>query len=50
MFARRGWIMEHEKPTKMTFVRGAKSLEAMNVVDGTQVWRNPLLRPDGVTS
>ena len=49
MFATRGWIMEHEKPTKMNFVRGAKTLEAMNAVDGTQVWRNPLRRPDDVT-
>jgi FkbM family methyltransferase len=49
MFATRGWIMEHEKPTKMNFVRGAKTLEAMNSVDGTQVWRNPLRRPEDVT-
>lgn len=48
MFALQGWMLEHEKPTKMTFVAGAKTLEVMTSVDGTQVWRNPRLRPDPV--
>jgi FkbM family methyltransferase len=36
-----GWILEHEKPTKFTFVPNAATLEAMTTMDGTQVWRNP---------
>jgi hypothetical protein len=37
------WILEREKPTKFIFREDAPSLENMNVVDGTQVWRNPRL-------
>ena len=43
LFHREGWILEHEKPSRFTFVPGATVLEAMNEADGTQVWRNPRL-------
>lgn len=46
LFVAHGWILDHEKPTKMVFQKGARTLEAMNIVDGTQVWRNPRLRPE----
>jgi FkbM family methyltransferase len=47
-----GWILEHEKPSKFAFSPGAASLEAMTLLDGTQVWRNPgVMRPgDPLTS
>jgi FkbM family methyltransferase len=38
---RAGWMLEHEKPSKFTFVQGSATLEAMATIDGTQVWRNP---------
>jgi FkbM family methyltransferase len=38
-----GWHLEHEKPARMAFSAGTKSLTAMVKVDGTQVWRNPRL-------
>jgi FkbM family methyltransferase len=38
-----GWSLEHEKPSRFRFTLGAATLEAMTVVDGTQVWRNPRL-------
>ncbi len=41
LFHREGWVLEHEKPSKFSFVPGQESLEAMTTVDGTQVWRNP---------
>lgn len=36
----RGWVLENEKPARMTFAAGAPTLEAMTTHDGTQVWRN----------
>lgn len=36
-----GWLLEHEKPAKFVFQPGAATLEAMTILDGTQVWRNP---------
>ncbi len=39
----RGWVLEHEKPTRMEFDPAAPSLEAMTRADGVQVWRNPRL-------
>ncbi len=38
-----GWMLENEKPAKFRFNQKAKSLEAMTIVDGVQVWRNPRL-------
>jgi FkbM family methyltransferase len=43
LMCRAGWILEHEKPAKFTFVPNPTTLEAMTTVDGTQVWRNPRL-------
>jgi FkbM family methyltransferase len=43
LFFRHGWILENEKPTRFDYNPSAPSLEAMTVVDGTQVWRNPRL-------
>jgi FkbM family methyltransferase len=43
LFHREGWVLEHEKPSRFTFVPGVKVLEGMNEADGTQVWRNPRL-------
>ncbi len=42
-FHREGWVLEHEKPTRMVYTPGTKELESMNLADGTQVWRNPRL-------
>ncbi|HEX4169521.1 MAG TPA: FkbM family methyltransferase [Bryobacteraceae bacterium] len=42
-----GWVLEHEKPAKFSFVPNAASLEAMTLIDGTQVWRNPRLLQGG---
>jgi FkbM family methyltransferase len=42
-----GWLLEHEKPAKFTFMPNATTLEAMTTVDGTQVWRNPRLVQGG---
>ena len=39
----RGWDIENEKPPRLNLRSGAKSLQQMSVVDGTQVWRNPRL-------
>jgi FkbM family methyltransferase len=36
-----GWLLEHEKPAKFVFQPDAATLEAMTILDGTQVWRNP---------
>lgn len=47
LFHREGWILEHEKPSRFTFIPGVKVLEGMNQVDGTQVWRNPRLLEEG---
>jgi FkbM family methyltransferase len=44
LFARHGWVIENERPTRMNFVPRAKTLEAMNGADGIQIWRNPRLR------
>jgi len=44
LFAKHGWVLENEKPTRITFVPNAKTLEAMNSADGVQIWRNPRLR------
>jgi len=38
-----GWWLEHEKPAKFVFSLEATTLDAMTVLDGTQVWRNPRL-------
>ncbi|MDR6632322.1 FkbM family methyltransferase [Phyllobacterium sp. 1468] len=38
-----GWVLENEKPAKFQFDGKAASLEAMTLIDGTQVWRNPRL-------
>lgn len=35
------WVLEHEKPCKFRYNPGAATLEAMTVLDGIQVWRNP---------
>jgi len=35
------FILEHEKPAKFLFSPKADNLEAMTLVDGTQVWFNP---------
>ncbi len=43
LFHRQGWVLEHEKTSQMIYAHGVKELENMNVVDGTQVWRNPTL-------
>jgi FkbM family methyltransferase len=44
LFAKHGWVMENERPSRTTFVANAKTLEAMNIGDGIQIWRNPKLR------
>jgi FkbM family methyltransferase len=41
LFFRHGWLLENEKPARFNYNRHSASLEAMTVVDGTQVWRNP---------
>ena len=41
LLARAGWHLEHEKPAKFVFRPGAATLEAMTILDGAQVWRNP---------
>jgi hypothetical protein len=41
LFFRHGWSLENEKPTRFDYNRHASSLEAMTVMGGTQVWRNP---------
>ena len=38
-----GWQMENEKPPRMQWRSNATSLQDMNTLDGTQVWRNPRL-------
>ena len=43
LFFRHGWILENEKPTRSNYNPSAPSLEAMIILDGTQVWRNPRL-------
>ena len=48
LFWRAGWMLENESPTRMRFAPGAKTLEALNAADGTQIWRNPRLRPDAL--
>ena len=45
LFHGAGWILEHEKPTKFRYSRDKLTFEAMVVLDGTQVWRNPRLTP-----
>jgi len=37
------WELENESPVYFKFRRGAPTLEALAVNDGTQVWRNPRL-------
>ena len=49
LFWRAGWLLENEAPTRMRFSPGAHSLEALNAGDGTQIWRNPRLRPEPVS-
>ena len=46
LFWRAGWALEGESPTRFNFSLGAKSQEALTSADGTQVWRNPRLRPE----
>jgi len=41
LFAENAWIMENEMPSRVVFSPKAKTLEAMNAVDGVQVWINP---------
>jgi FkbM family methyltransferase len=41
LFFRHGWVLENEKPTRFDYNSSMASLEAMTVIDGTQVWRNP---------
>jgi hypothetical protein len=41
LFFRHGCSRENEKPTRFDYNRHASSLEAMTVMNGTQVWRNP---------
>jgi FkbM family methyltransferase len=41
LLAGAGWLLEHEKPAKFVFQPEAATLEAMTILDGTQVWRNP---------
>jgi FkbM family methyltransferase len=43
MLWRAGWNLEDEQPTRFTFRYLGHSLEEMNAVDGTQIWRNPRL-------
>ncbi len=43
LFHRQGWVLEHEKPSRFTYVPGVALLDSMNQADGTQVWRNPRL-------
>jgi FkbM family methyltransferase len=38
-----GWALENEKPCRFSYSAKAASAEAMTTLDGTQVWRNPLL-------
>jgi FkbM family methyltransferase len=40
---RAGWILEHERPPRFTWLPNASSLIQMTTHDGTQVWRNPHL-------
>jgi len=35
------WHLEHEKPVRFRYISGCPNIEAMTLVDGTQVWRNP---------
>jgi FkbM family methyltransferase len=35
------WVMENEKPSRLSFVPKAKTFEVMNTIDGIQIWRNP---------
>ena len=48
MFASNGWMIEHAKPAKMTFVAEAKCVEAMNSFDGMASRRDPRLQPEPV--
>lgn len=41
-FLKDGWVLEHEKPTRMNCAP-ASSLILLTTGDGTQVWRNPRL-------
>jgi hypothetical protein len=41
LFHGSGWQLEHEKPTRFTYIAEHKSFEAMTTIDGTQVWKNP---------
>jgi FkbM family methyltransferase len=41
LFFRHRWILENEKPARFEYNYNWGSLEAMTIVDGTQVWRNP---------
>ncbi len=43
LFFRRGWRLEHEKPTRFRFDPARPTLEGMTTTDGTQVWCNPRL-------
>ena len=38
---RAGWVLENEKPSRFVWDTTLPTLEAMTVIDGTQVWRNP---------
>lgn len=38
-----GWLLEHEKPTRMILLPPPTPLIGMTIVDGTQVWRNATL-------
>jgi len=43
LFHRQGWDLENEKPCRMHYEKDAPAVEAMNYLDGVQVWRNPRL-------
>jgi FkbM family methyltransferase len=46
LFWRAGWTLEGESPTRFHYRDKARSQESMTYADGTQVWRNPRLRPE----
>ena len=41
LFSSQDWVMENEKPSRLSFVPKAKTFEVMNTIDGIQIWRNP---------
>ena len=43
LMCKAGWLLEHEKPAKFSYIPNQTRLDAMTTLDGTQVWRNPRL-------